>query len=40
MNSTDDTSKTKALIVPLSKILNEIIEENNSMSKIGILNII
>lgn len=40
MNSSEDNSKTKALILPLSKILNEIIEENNNVNRIGILNII
>ena len=40
MNSTDEMTKTKVLIKPLSKILNEIIEENQHINKAGILNII
>ena len=36
MKSTESNSKTKNLIKPLSKILNEIIEENSQASKIGI----
>lgn len=40
MNATDEMARTKALIKPLSKILNEIIEENQNINKAGILNII
>jgi hypothetical protein len=40
MNSTDEMAKTKALIKPLSKILNEIIDENHNVNKAGILKII
>ena len=36
MKSTQDNSKTKNIIKPLSKILNEIIEENSQEGKIGI----
>ena len=40
MNSTNDISNTKVLVKPLSKILNEIIEENCQLNKIGFNNII
>ena len=40
MSSIDEMLSTKVLIKPLSKILNEIIEENCQLDRIGINNII
>jgi hypothetical protein len=40
MSSADNLSKTRVLVKPLSKILNEIIEENKQLDRIGINNII
>ena len=40
MSSADNLSKTRDLVKPLSKILNEIIEENKQLDRIGINNII